>query len=115
MKNKIGIDICAISRIKIDEENLLKRFLHTKELEYLNSLENKKVKMEFAAGRWAAKEAMYKAYNFKDSFHSILIESNHKQPKVVEPKNLTEFEISISHDDNFAIAVAVWEIENMGE
>lgn len=107
MKNKIGIDICVITRMKIDDEKFLARFLHQEELKKLNSFENEQHKMEFAAGRWAAKEAMYKADNFKDNFNSVLIISNGSKPEIVEPETLRDFEVSISHDGNFAIAVAV--------
>lgn len=112
MKNKIGIDICVTSRMKIDDEKFLARFLHKKEIEHMNGLIDVDRKMEFAAGRWAAKEAMFKALNFKESFHSILIESKNAQPKIVEPETLKNFEISISHDGNFAIAVAIYNNEN---
>jgi holo-[acyl-carrier protein] synthase len=107
MPNKIGIDICQISRMKIDDTKFLARFLHPQELERLKTIQNPDVQRQFAAGRWAVKEAMYKAWNFPNAFSEILVSGDQEKPVVTEPQICRDFEISISHDGNFAIAVAI--------
>ena len=59
----IGIDIVEIERIK-DKINIFNKVLTIKEIEIFNSL-NDLQRIEFLAGRFAAKEAYYKAKNDK--------------------------------------------------
>ena len=119
---KIGTDICQINRIKSVYNRYGKRFLNrilTKnELKYVTS--NKKSLVNRLAGRFAGKEAASKVLGtglrgvyFKEI--EILRESSgapkiilHRRAKLqASKKYLTNFEISISHDRDFAIAVVV--------
>lgn len=104
--NSVGIDICKISRIKL-KEKFLKKILHKEEYVFFKQLVSKKRKKEFVAGRWSAKEAIYKALNFNISFNEILIKSDGKKPRVIFPENLSKFNISISHDEKYAISIAI--------
>lgn len=101
---KIGIDIVKIDRFKTWDDKNFKKFLHPKELEYLLLLENDQRKIEFIAGRWAAKEAIFKAVNHKIAFNQIWIDSVNKKPEV-HCDFLPKIELSISHDGEYAIAM----------
>ncbi len=116
---KIGTDIVRIDRIESSiqkhGDRFLRRFMSEKEITYAK-------KAESAAGYWAAKEALSKALGCgigsKLTFHDISIE---KSPdgaplvkftkNVVDRFDISESSISISHDGNFAIAVAIIVIE----
>jgi holo-[acyl-carrier protein] synthase len=115
MKIKVGTDIIQISRVLDSTERFgdkfLKRFLNEEEIQELK-------KVESIAGYWAAKEAIAKAFGCgigkelsfldifikKDSLNSpSFILSQEAQKKF----NLQSSSLSISHDGNFAIAVAI--------
>ena len=114
----IGIDIVKISRIKKMVEKFGQKALH----KYLNESEIKLIKKtESAAGYWAAKEAIAKALKtgiskelkFKDI--EIYKEKNgapnFRLPKhIVEKYKITDTSLSISHDGDYAIAVAAIEL-----
>ncbi|MBI2996476.1 MAG: holo-ACP synthase [Candidatus Melainabacteria bacterium] len=119
---KIGTDICQINRIKSTYEKLGKKFLEkilTKnEIKYVTS--NKKNFIHKLAGRFAAKEATLKVLGtgldgvyFKEI--EILRENSgspkivlHKRAKeVARKKRLSNFEVSISHEKDFAIAIVI--------
>lgn len=107
-KNNIGIDACAMDRIKIDDRDFLKRFLHPKEYEYFINIKLEDRKREFAAGRWAVKEAMFKANNFTENFADILVGNFGGKPEVLEPESLREYAVSITHDMGFALAMSIY-------
>ena len=119
---KIGTDICQIERVKSVYKKYGKRFLQrilTKnETKYVTS--SKKQLMSRLAGRFAAKEAVSKVLGtglkgvyFKE------IEILHEKtgaPRIIlhkrainkaKEKKLTYFEVSISHERDFAIAIVV--------
>lgn len=119
---KIGTDICKISRIQAVYEKygekFLNRILTPSEIKYVIS--SQKMLISRTAGRFAAKEALSKVLEtglkgvyFKEL--EILREPTGK-PKIVlhgrakekaEEKNLYNFEVSISHEEDFAIAMVV--------
>jgi holo-[acyl-carrier protein] synthase len=113
----IGIDIVKVSRIgdflKKFGEKGLNRFLSQSEIELSN------LKVETLAGFWATKEAFAKSVGTgigKDlSFHDMEIWKNERgQPHLkLSNEKMKQFEIkkvaiSITHDGDFAIAVATW-------
>lgn len=119
---KIGTDICQINRVKLTYKKYGKRFLSRiltdKEIKYVTS--NKKSLIGRLAGRFAAKEATSKVLGtglkgvyFKEI--EILRESSgapkivlHKRAKKkAKEKKLTNFDVSISHEKDFAIAIVV--------
>ena len=119
---KIGTDICQIDRVKSvykrDGKRFLQRVLTLNELKYVIS--DKKNLISRLAGRYAAKEATSKVLGtglkgvyFKEI--EILREASgapkivlHRRAKVkAKEKGLTNFDISISHEQNFAIAVVI--------
>lgn len=119
---KIGTDICQIDRIqsayKKYGEGFLKRILTENEIKYVTS--NKNNFLNRLAGRFAAKEAASKVLGtglrgvyFKEI--EILREPS-GAPKIIlykrakqkaKEKGLINFEVSISHERGFAIAIVV--------
>ena len=119
---KIGTDICQINRVqsvyKKYGKRFVKRVLTENEIKYIAS--NKKHLISRLAGRYAAKEATSKVLGtglrgvyFKEI--EILREPNgapkivlHKRAKLkAKEKGLDCFEISISHERDFAIAIVI--------
>lgn len=121
MKN-IGIDIVEVDRIRSIVEKYEERFLHrifTKtEIEYCKTQRNG-FRFTSLAARFAAKEAFYKAV-FPLIRHSIpwhdcqVINDTHGVPKLKISEKLNKelkshLFISLSHSDNYAVAVVVIE------
>ena len=118
---KVGTDVCHIHRIKLAYEKFGKRFLEkiltTREMKYVIS--NKKNLIHRLAGLYAAKEALSKVLGTGLNgiyFREIeIVRETSGAPKVRLNKRalirakkigLQNFDVSISHDENFAIAVA---------
>ncbi len=109
----LGIDIVEISRIKklMDEnENFLRKVFNEDEIE---RIKKRKEPYERAGGIFAAKEAVAKALGTgigKISFHDIKIKYNEDSPyaEVFDMK----FDLSISHERSYAVAVAKFDGEN---
>ncbi|MDQ0352971.1 holo-[acyl-carrier protein] synthase [Alkalibacillus filiformis] len=113
-----GIDITEFDRIKQLVERqprFPKRVLTERELHKYHSYQNDRRKMEFLAGRYAAKEAYSKAVGCgigeELSFQSIEILSNEKgQPHVnLNGQKQSGTHISISHSDAYAVAQVIIE------
>lgn len=109
----LGIDIVEISRIKklMDEnENFLLKVFNEDEIE---RIKKRKEPYERAGGIFAAKEAVAKALGTgigKISFKDIKIKYNEDSPyaEVFDMK----FDLSISHERSYAVAVAKFDGEN---
>lgn len=109
----LGIDIVEISRIKklMDEnENFLIKVFNEDEIE---RIKKRKEPYERAGGIFAAKEAVAKALGTgigKISFKDIKIKYNEDSPyaEVFDMK----FDLSISHERSYAVAVANFDGEN---
>ncbi len=105
----IGIDLVEIARIVKDIDRLANKILSLEEIEEYSKLNLLKRKAEYVAGRWAAKEAIYKAlneqkgYDYKD-FSILNLPSGKPYVKSSIALNI---EISISHTDNYVTAVAL--------
>ena len=103
----IGIDIVEVNRIKKiinDHENFLTKVFNEDEIK---RIEKRKKPYERVAGMYAAKEAVAKAMTTgigKISFHDIKIKYIENLPyaEVFDKK----FYLSISHEKNYAVAVA---------
>lgn len=111
----IGIDICQISRMNLA---LSERILSDKELEIFNSLKLDKRKLEFLAGRFSAKEAIFKALNEVKpniSMRDITIINNDSGMPAVEKPVYPDLKIwiSISHELEYAIAQALVEAQEI--
>ncbi len=105
----LGIDLVEhkdFVNIKIE---VIERILSDLELNRYNSITNEKRKLEYICSRFASKEAIFKAYksgdktlNYKDI--SILNKENGSPYIVLKGEPLT-LEISISHTDNYSVAI----------
>ena len=120
MKIKCGTDIIEIHRIKHSIETLGDRFINKifteKEIEYC---ENKgKQKYQHYAGRFAAKEAAFKAISeilndkYAINWKDIEIENDKNgRPQVhiykIDLEKITDIDISISHCKEYACANVV--------
>lgn len=119
---KIGTDICSVSRIRASYERfgtrLLKRILTQAEEQHVTSARHHM--FERLAGRFAAKEAAAKAlgtgwYGIGWKEVEIVRERSgkptlklHGRALVVATKqNLTKFEVSVSHEHEFATATVI--------
>ncbi len=120
MRILCGTDIIEVSRIKESiqrsGENFLNLIYTPKEIEYC---ESKKVsKYYHYAGRFAAKEAIYKAvyplleHKFDISWHNAeVINDENGNPKIVfrdiKFDQIKSIDISISHCKEYAVATVV--------
>lgn len=100
----IGTDICKIERINFRIANTI---LTDKELEIFNSLQLESRKREWLAGRFSAKEAIYKALDKKIPINKIEILYDEEKP-VCNIEGYKVF-ISISHEKEYAIAYSIVE------
>lgn len=119
---KIGTDICQINRIKAAYKRFGKRFLSrvltNGEISYVTS--NKNNLLTRLAGRFAGKEATSKVLGtglrgvyFKEieilrdktGAPKIILHKRAKQK--AKEKGLANFDISISHEKDFAIAIVL--------
>lgn len=117
MEIKCGTDIIEVERIKNSIETLGDNFLNKiytkKEIEYCNSKNN--MKYQHFAGRFAAKEAFFKAVStFLDnkydiSWQDMQVVNDENGKPIVEILNVSlpqieSIDISISHLKDYAIA-----------
>jgi holo-[acyl-carrier protein] synthase len=110
----IGVDIIELSRIKETIQNnkkFIERILCESEKNQFKKLSEKR-KVEFLAGRFAAKEAFSKAFGTgigKDlSFQDIEIGTDKNgKPIILKPKTISH--VSISHSKEYAVAQVVIE------
>lgn len=102
----IGTDIVEIKRIK---DSIVEHVLTKEEKEIYHSKKGKK-KIQYLAGRFAAKEAIIKAISQYENPHmlEINIYNDTNGKPIVKYKNY-KIMISISHEDNYAIAFAIIE------
>ncbi len=109
----LGIDIVEFERIKtIIDERFINRVLSDAEKTLYERISRTDRKIEFLAGRFAAKEAYSKAYqifeeplNFRDvSILNAPSGAPYVQSKYKEEDTVL---ISISHSENYAVAVCM--------
>ncbi len=106
----LGIDIVEINRIEtLHSETFVKRILSMDEIKLYDKMTNKKRKLAFLAGRFAAKEAYVKAYQHIDgalNFNEVsILNDGFGAPYLDTPKTNDHVLISISHSDAYAVAV----------
>ena len=106
----IGIDIVSISRIEKSYKkygiNFLKKIFSNLEISEIERIENIKRKIEKISGMFAAKEAVIKCFNGKLFFKDIEINYNRNGMPVAKLRE-KEIKISISHEKEYAVAVAL--------
>jgi holo-[acyl-carrier protein] synthase len=99
----IGTDIVYIPRIEL-KESFIKYVLTEDEYQEYCLINNDKRRKEYIAGRFASKEAIFKATQDKDYLSYSILHEDNGRPYV---KDHPEIQISISHDGDYAIAVVV--------
>lgn len=112
----VGIDLVELERIKeLLSDRFLERILSESEMKEYMNLAHESVKLEFIGGRFAAKEAIFKAIaegpgNTYYRDFSILHEPSGK-PYVETNffKNGEKISVSITHTDQYAAAFVVIE------
>jgi len=123
----VGIDIVFIPRIKekINNERFYNKILNDIEIGYIskNKKANKNVELDSIAGFFAAKEAVLKAfgvgitngYGFldviidHDEFGAPVVKLSDKLNKFMKLKGRKKVNLSISHDGDYATAIAILE------
>ena len=119
-----GTDIIEVDRIKkavLETKGFKEKIFTAKEIE-VGSKKSEKVRYEYYAGRFAAKEAIYKALSkIKDDFNFWEVEIlndelnknrpvvrvKEKELKLMQEQGLLNIDVSISHISSCAIAMAV--------
>jgi holo-[acyl-carrier protein] synthase len=104
----IGTDIASIPRIAQAMQNpaFINRILTPAE-------QNRELTPEYVAGRWAAKEAIKKAFPCVNSWHQVEVLNEPNQPPkatICHPafqSEILQIHITISHERDLAIAFAV--------
>ncbi|MEC5424696.1 holo-ACP synthase [Virgibacillus sp. C22-A2] len=113
----IGIDLIELKRIQNSMEKnkrFVERILTQKEKEVFISLQNSRRKVEFLAGRFAAKEAFAKATGSgigKLSFQHIEVLPNEQGAPLVQVQGYEAYNIfiSIAHSREYATAQVIIE------
>ncbi|MBB6454183.1 holo-[acyl-carrier protein] synthase [Salirhabdus euzebyi] len=112
----LGIDLVELKRIeKIikNNERFYEKILTKQEREFLNNISSWKRKIEYTAGRFAAKEAYAKAYGTgigsEVSFLDIEVISDDKgKPEIyINGEKRKNILVSISHGTEFVIAEVI--------
>lgn len=122
----IGSDLVELNRIEDSMKRFGKRFLSRilseAEIEWIQNWKSQKRIVEWIGGRFAAKEAIAKAWGTgigeSISFHFITVLPDERgKPIVYLPEGMRhdlvgtkfQFHVSITHSDSHAIAFAVLE------
>lgn len=96
----IGIDIVKINRLNKKKKSFLQKIFSEKELKETNKINF----YEKLAGKWAAKEAAYKA-GFHFANHEIEILTEKQKPSIYVNGKIQNAMVSISHEKEYAVAV----------
>ena len=99
---KIGCDIVNIKRFSKLDKKALNKIFHKSEM--------KKRSWQSLAGMFAAKESCKKVFNDLN-WHDIEIKKEKSQKPILvlhKKKEITSYDISISHDARYAIATVVF-------
>lgn len=116
MIKKIGIDIVENKRIanKINDFLFLNKILSESEITVLGQFTSTKRKIEYCCGRFASKEALFKAlpkekgpFNYRD----ITIANDEQGAPFVIIDGITDtIHLSISHETDYTVAIIIMEI-----
>lgn len=107
----LGIDLVEHARLRGMEEKFKKRLLSALELACYESFSSEKRKLEYLASRFAAKEAIFKVYKKGDgslNFRDIsILNAKDGSPYIVCDAIKDKLAISLSHTENYSIAVVL--------
>ncbi len=99
----VGIDVVDLKRVTL-QDSFVKRVLTEDELNEYISLNGVQRRREYVGGRFACKEAIYKATQDMNYLHYSILHGENGRPYVL---NHPEMEVSISHDGGIAAAVII--------
>ncbi|KKY19772.1 putative fatty acid synthase alpha subunit [Phaeomoniella chlamydospora] len=117
--SKVGVDVEDIKAINIENETFVQRNFTAKEQEYCNKAANPQASY---AGRWSAKEAVFKSLGVSskgagaslseieigtDANGAPTVELHGEAATAAKKAGINSVNVSISHSDTQAIAVAV--------
>ncbi|CCP88165.1 holo-ACP synthase [Candidatus Phytoplasma solani] len=112
----IGIDLVEIKKIQnIGIEKLAARVLSDQEKKVFQTFCHLERQLTFLAGRWAAKEALFKAFQTQAKLNysktnycdwSILNDQN-GVPYLADDRFKNQVLLSLSHTSNYAVAIVV--------
>ncbi|MER2292752.1 MAG: holo-ACP synthase [Aerococcus urinaeequi] len=113
----LGTDLVETARIKeaiANNSRFVGKLLTENELSTYTDILNEKRRVEFVAGRWAAKEAFAKAYGTGISsqlhFHDIEVSNDDQhKPLIICNKVTSPIHVTISHTDHYATATVIIE------
>ena len=97
----IGIDIVNIQRVKLND-SFIELVLTPEEQRELSERHTEASKKEYLAGRFAVKEAIFKATQDQEYLHYSCLNKKSGKPYI---KDHPEIDVSISHDGNIAAAI----------
>ena len=99
----VGIDLVNIERVTL-KETFVQYILTEDELEVFNAIHTDDRRKEYLAGRFAAKEAIFKALQDSSYLKYSVLNKENGMPYV---KDHPEISISISHDGGIAAAIVM--------
>ena len=102
VEKMIGIDIVDLRRIHLSDSSINTMLTEEEKKEYSLKISDRR-KVEYLAGRFAVKEAIFKATQDKAYLQYSILNTDFGKPYVL---NHPEIEISISHDGDYAIGMA---------
>ena len=100
----VGIDIVCLNRLKIENKKFIDLVLTALEQEEFESKKTDAAKIQYLGGRFAAKEAIFKATQDKEYLSYSVLNDQKGKPYV---NNHPELELSISHDGDYAVAICL--------
>ena len=104
---KIGIDSIEIKRFNKPEPRLVQRILHASEYLMYQKMSFERQNI-FLAGRFALKEAIYKASSIKLNFKDLNIQIENEQLVVYYQNKLQpNTKISLTHTKDIAMAICI--------
>lgn len=106
MINGIGVDIVSLNRLKDNLDSIANKVLSLKEKEIYATLISERRKLEFVAGRFAFKEALFKAIKKNFDFSKVSLLVNEDGSPYFEDDKV---HVSLSHDGDYVVAFVIVE------
>lgn len=97
----VGIDIVDIQRVKLIDA-FIRTVLTAAEQKELEQRHTEAAKKEYLAGRFAVKEAIFKATQDQEYLHYSCLNAENGKPYILDHP---EMDVSISHDGHIAAAI----------
>lgn len=104
---EIGTDIVENKRLINKDIKFIKKILTDNEYSIYVSKKSKQKKLEYLCGRVAIKEAIFKCLNLKSLDFNEVEVLNDKNGKPYTTFNNLNFKLSISHEKNYTIGIAL--------